>query len=216
MSGQSLFMILAALAPLAGCATYADRGGAIGGLAGAGTGALIGEGSGHGLEGALIGGAIGALTGTAIGDSVDQNVAQRNAEIQARVGRQISGAVTPADVSAMAQAGVGEELIAAQIRANGVAGRLQSGDLIALKNSGVSDYLINTMQVAPIAGVRVAQVPQSQPVYAQPVYGGPSAVIVEEQVYGPPVFIGPPRRHWHGPRCAPPPRVGWSVGVSGS
>ena len=196
---------------VAGCASYAERGGAIGGLAGAGTGALIGQGSGNSAEGALIGGAIGLLAGSAIGDGVDANVAQRNAEIQARLGRQISGAVSPADVSAMKQAGVGDELIASQVRANGVTGRLQSGDLIALKNAGVSDYVIHTMQNAPIAG---AATPVPQPVVAQPVYGGPAAVIVEDHPYGPPVFIGPPRRHWHR-HCAPPPRVGWSIGFGG-
>lgn len=198
LAGFPLFVAL-------GCASHADRGAAIGGLGGAGVGALIGEASGHGAEGALIGAAVGALGGSAIGNSVDQ----RNAEIQARMGRQMSGAVSTADVVAMVQSGVSEEVIATHIRANGVQQRVQAGDLITLRNQGVSDYLINTMQTAPAGGVAV------QPAgYAQPVYGQPSAVIVEEHVYGPPVFYGPPRRYWHRPHYCPPPRAGFSVGFS--
>jgi len=188
----------------AGCASHADRGAAIGGLGGAGVGALIGEASGHGAEGALLGAAVGALGGSAIGDSVDR----QNAEIQARMGRQMSGAVSPADVVAMVQNGVSEEVIATHIRTNGVQQRIQPGDLITLRNQGVSDYLINTMQTAPAGGIQPAG-------YAQPIYGQPSTVVVEEHVYGPPVYYGP-RRYWHHPHyCAPPPRVGLSFGFSG-
>jgi hypothetical protein len=192
---------------VAGCASHADRGAGIGGLAGAGAGALIGEASGHGIEGALLGGAIGALAGTAVGETADR----RDAEIRARMGRQMSGAVTTADVVAMVQNGVSEEVVATHIRANGVQQRVQAGDLITLRNQGVSDYLINTMQTAPIGGV-VAAAPQ--PVqYAQPVYGPPGGVIVQE-VYGPPVYYRP--RFCRPPPFCPPPRAGWSIGISGS
>lgn len=187
-----------------GCASHADRGAGIGGLAGAGAGALIGEGSGHGLEGALLGGAIGALAGSSIGDSADR----RDAAVAAQTARQNSGAVTATDVVAMVQNGVSEEVIATHIRSNGVQQRVQPGDLITLRNQGVSDYLINTMQTAHVGGAVVAQ----GPVYGQPVYA-PQGVIVHE-VAGPPVFYGR-HRHWHHPHyCAPPPRVGVSVGFS--
>ena len=193
------------IALTSGCASHADRGAAIGGLGGAGVGALIGEASGHGVEGALLGAAVGALGGAAIGNTADQ----RDAEIRARMGRQMSGAVSTGDVVAMVQSGVSEEVIATHIRTNGVQQRVQAGDLITLRNQGVSDYLINTMQTAQVGGVAAVQ-----PVgYAQPVYAQPATVIVEEH-YGPPVFIGGPRycrpRHY-----CPPPRGGWSVGVSG-
>jgi hypothetical protein len=189
----------------AGCASHADRGAAIGGVGGAGLGALIGEASGHSGEGALIGAAVGALTGAAVGDSIDQDQARRNAEIQARMGRQLSGAVAPTDVIQMTQAGLSEDLIATHIAANGVQQRLQAGDLIALKNQGVSDRIINSMQTAPLAGA-------AQPaVVGQPVYAAPPPVVVQE-VYGPPVYYPAPYyyRHYH---RAPPP-VGWSVGFS--
>lgn len=185
-----------------GCASHADRGAAIGGLGGAGIGALIGEGSGHGAEGALIGGALGALGGSAIGSEKDR----QDADYRSRMARQNSGAVSTADVVAMVQNGVSEEVVATHIRTNGVQQRIQPGDLITLRNQGVSDYLINTMQSATVGGA--AAVTPVQPVYAQP--GG---VIVEEHVYGPPVFYHAPRRHWHHHHHHP--RVGWSVGFSG-
>lgn len=191
----SLFLSL-----VVGCASHADRGAGIGGLAGAGAGALIGEGSGHGIEGALLGGALGALAGSSIGESADR----RDAVAQAQIARANSGAVTATDVVAMVQNGVSEEVIATHIRSNGVQQRIQPGDLITLRNQGVSDYLINTMQTAHVGGAVV-----QQPMYGPPVYA-PQGVIVHE-VAGPPVFYG--RRHWH-PQYCPPPRVGLSVGFS--
>jgi hypothetical protein len=186
---------------LAGCASHADRGAGIGGLAGAGAGALIGEGSGHGVEGALIGGALGMLAGSEIGNAADR----RDAAAAAQSARINSGAVTATDVVAMVQNGVSEEVIATHIRSNGVAQRIQPGDLITLRNQGVSDYLINAMQTAHVGGTAIAQ---------QPVYGPsyPQGVVVHE-VAGPPVYYVPHHRHWH-PHYCPPPRVGWSVGFS--
>jgi hypothetical protein len=195
---------------LSGCAaTHADRGATVGGLGGAGLGALIGEASGHGVEGALLGGAAGMLTGAVVGDSIDRDNARATAEMNARLSQQNSAAVTTADVVAMTQNGVNEEVIATHIRTSGVAQRLQSADLITLKNQGVSDRVINALQTAPLAGANVAP-PASA--YAQPVYASPGPVIVEEIHYGPPVYYAP-RRHWH-PHYCPPPRAGWSVGIS--
>jgi hypothetical protein len=186
---------------LVGCASHADRGAGIGGLAGAGAGALIGEGSGHGVEGALLGGALGMLAGSEIGNAADR----RDAAAAAQMARATSGAVTSADVVAMVQNGVSEEVIATHIRTNGVQQRIQPGDLITLRNQGVSDYLINAMQTAPVGGGAIVQQPVYGPAYA------PQGVIVQE-VAGPPVFYGPPR-YWR-PHYYPPPRVGWSIGFS--
>jgi hypothetical protein len=200
--GSPLLLISFALA---GCASHADRGAAIGGLGGAGVGALIGEASGHGAEGALLGAAVGALGGAAIGNTHDQ----REAEMRARMGRQMSGAVTAGDVVAMVQSGVSEEVIATHIRTNGVQQRVQPGDLITLRNQGVSDYLINAMQTAPVGGAVAVQ-----PGYAQPVYAQPATVIVQEH-YGPPVVYGPPRHYWRPHYHCPPPRPGFSVEIGG-
>lgn len=188
---------------LTGCASHADRGAGIGGLAGAGAGALIGEGSGHGVEGALLGGALGMLAGSEIGNAADR----RDAAAAAQMARANSGAVTATDVVAMVQNGVSEEVVATHIRTNGVQQRIQPGDLITLRNQGVSDYLINVMQTARVGGAVVAQTP----VYGPPVY--PAQGVIVQEVAGPPVFYGGPR-YWHPHYCAPPPRVGWSVGFS--
>lgn len=197
---------LLTLMTFSGCASHADRGAAIGGLGGAGLGALVGQASGHGAEGALIGAAVGALGGAAVGDSVDREQAQRNAEINARLGRQLSGAVSSTDVIQMTQAGLSEELIATHISSNGVQQRLQAADLIALKNYGVSDRVINVMQTAPLAGAAQPAAVVAQP---YPVYAAPPPVVVHEY-YGPPVWYGHRHHHRHHH-----PRVGWSVGVSG-
>src|SRR5262245_25446581 len=101
---------------LGGCASHADRGAGIGGLGGAGAGALIGGASGHSAEGAMLGGALGMITGSEIGAARDR----REALEQAAVAQANSGAVTSADVVAMVQNGVSEEVIATHIRANGV------------------------------------------------------------------------------------------------
>lgn len=202
--------LLVSISSVLGCASHADRGAAIGGLGGAGLGALIGEASGHTAEGALLGAAVGAVSGAVVGDSIDQDQARRNAEIQARLGRQMSGAVSSTDVIQMTQAGLSEDLIATHIGANGVQQRLQAADLIALKNYGVSDRVINTMQTAPLAGQAVIAQPT---MVAQPVY--PAPVIVEEIHYGPPVFYGHRHHRHHHHHHHPRPAVGWSVGISG-
>src|SRR5687767_11100244 len=145
----------------AGCRSpyYGDRGALVGGLTGAAIGGAIGEDSGNALPGALIGSAVGAVTGGAIGDSIDADLARSKAEVEARMGRQMSGAVSPDDVVAMTRAGLSEDVIATHIRANGVAQVPQVNDLIYLRNQGVGDYVIKAMQQAPPAGAAVAYGP---------------------------------------------------------
>lgn len=208
--GISLLLFAAAFS--GGCQSpyYADRGAALGGLGGAGVGAAIGANNGRTAEGAVLGAAVGAISGAIIGDSVDKDIARNNAEIQARMGRQMAGAVTSADVVAMTQSGLSEEVIATHIQANGVAQRPQAGELINLKNAGVSDRIINVMQMAP---------PPAGTGVATPVYAAPQPVIVEEHVYAPPVVYVQPRPYYYHPRHfhhhPPPRRAGWSIGVSG-
>ena len=166
----------------AGCRSpyYGDRGAVLGGLTGAAVGGAIGEDSGNALPGALIGTAIGAVTGGAIGDSIDADLARSRAEVEARMGRQMSGAVTPDDVVAMTRAGLSEDVIATHIRANGVAQPPQVNDLIYLRNQGVGDFAIKAMQQAP---------PVAAASYAVPV---PREQVIVEHHYG-------------GPWCAPAP-----------
>jgi hypothetical protein len=174
-----LCALLVALALFStGCRSpyYGDRGALLGGATGAAIGAAVGEDSGNAVPAAILGAGIGAITGGAIGDGIDADLARSKAEIEARMGRQMTGAVTTADVISMTQAGLSEEVIATHIRASGVAQPPGVNDLIYLRNQGVSDHVINTMQQTP---------PRTAAVYATaPPPGGP--VIVEHHYgYGP-------------------------------
>jgi hypothetical protein len=187
-------LFLAAILSSVGCYSpyHADRGALFGGATGAGVGALVGNAVGNTAAGALIGGGVGAITGAAIGQGMDEIEARNRAAIEAQLGRQIApGAVTVEDVIAMSRAGVHEELIAGHVRANGVARPLMAQDLIVLQNSGVPLSVIQTMQNPP---QRVAQ----QPIPGQP-------VVVEERVYGPPIYPYPV--------YYPPPAVGWGFSI---
>ena len=132
-------------------------GGALaGGAIGAGTGAIIGGASGHHAgEGALIGGAIGALTGGIIGHNIDQAQRERLEEqspqtLQRMQQGQPLGLV---DIKALAKAGVSDEVIISQIRNSHTAYRLTTSEIIDLKESGVServiDFMINTPNLYP-------------------------------------------------------------------
>jgi len=177
---------------------HADRGALFGGLTGAGVGALVGDAVGKPGAGALIGAGAGALTGGAIGASLDDIEARNRAEIEARLGRQLAaGSVTFADVIAMSQAGVADELIVNHVQANGAAQIPNSNDLIALQQAGVSTNVIRALQQPPA------------PV-AAPVVAGPP-VVVEEHYYGHP-WHPHPRYYYRGRHCGP--RVGWGVSVS--
>jgi hypothetical protein len=170
----------------AGCRSpyYGDRGAVLGGLTGAAVGAAVGDNNGNNaLPGALIGTAVGAMAGGAIGDSIDADLARSRAEIESRMGRQMSGAVSPDDVVAMTRAGLSEDVIATHIRANGIAQTPQVNDLIYLRNQGVGDFVIKAMQQAPPPGAAAVS-------YVQPV---PREQVIVEHHYGP----------WYRPAPAP-------------
>jgi hypothetical protein len=106
----------------------------------------------------------------------------------------------------MTRAGLSDAVIANHIRTRGVAQPPSSGDLIALKDAGVSDEVIRTMQEMG----------------AVPLPASPRTVVVEEHYVTPP----PPPPMW-GPRYVyygwhgPPryvhrhrPGVSWGVSVS--
>jgi hypothetical protein len=133
-------------------ATGALTGGAIG----AGTGAIIGNYSGHHTaEGAAIGGAIGLVTGGIIGNAMDQQqretLAKQNPQTLQRV--QAGQPLGLADIKALARAGVGDDIIISQIRNSHTVYRLSTADIIDLKDSGVSnrviDFMINTPSLYP-------------------------------------------------------------------
>lgn len=190
---------------LGGCASpyHADRGALGGGLLGAGAGALVGDAAGNAGAGAAIGAGLGALTGAAIGAEMDENEARNRAMIEQRLGRQVAaGATTVNDVIAMTNAGVDEPLIINHIRSHGVAAPLGAGEVISLKQQGVSPGVIEAMQTTPA--------PQPTTVVREV---APQPIIVEEYHYGGYPFWGPPpRRYYHRPYHARP-GVSWGVAI---
>ena len=177
----SLAVITIAASVLTGCRSpyHADQGALWGGLTGAGIGAAIGEHNDNPIAGAIIGGAVGSMAGAAVGEGIDADIARNNALIQRQLGRRLAGAVTLPDVIAMSQAGLGDEVIVTHIRANGVAQPPQVGDLIALKDQGVSERVINALQQQPPIQTAVA----------------PQPVVVQEHHVVAPYY--PPYHRWH-------------------
>lgn len=202
----SQLFVVATLSVVAfsGCRSpyHADRGAAIGGLGGAAVGSVVGAHNGNPLAGAVLGGALGALTGAVIGDGLDEVEARNQAAIEARLGRQIQGTTTFGDIVTMSQAGLGDEVIATQIRHHGMERMPSAADLVALKQQGVSDGVLRAMQTPPSPPVMAAQ----------PV----APVIVEEHYYGyGPRWCGPPPPrafyyHHHHRR----PRTSWGIAIS--
>lgn len=154
---QTVVATAAAMLIVAGCTTpegQPDRtatGALTGGAIGAGTGAIIGSASGRAGAGALIGGAIGALTGGIIGNAMDQQqreiLAQQSPQTLVRVER--GQPLALADIKALAKAGVSDEVIISQIRASRTMYRLSTAEILDLKDSGVSDHVIDFMVNTP-------------------------------------------------------------------
>lgn len=176
---------------------YADKGAAMGAVTGAVVGAVVGEHNDNPLAGAVIGTAAGAVAGGMIGESIDADIARNNVIIEQQMGRRMAGAVTIADVMSMTQAGLPDNVIITHMRANGVAHPPTTNDLIAMKNQGVSDAVINAMQNPPI------------PVATRP---APRPVVIEEHHYIGPAYRRP--THWHHHHQHRRPHHGARVGVS--
>jgi hypothetical protein len=162
-----------------------------GALIGAGTGALIGGANGRGGGGALIGAAIGAITGGLIGNSMDQAQQERlRAQAPQTYVRVDQGQpLATADVKALAQAKVSDDVIISQIRNSRTVYHLSAADIIDLRNSGVSenviDFMINTpttiggiSEVSPPATV-VSEPPPPAPIDIVVVAPGPDYVWID-------------------------------------
>ena len=129
----------------------------IGGGFGALTGAAIG-GNRHGGEDALLGAAAGAIAGGLIGNAADQ---QRDAQIRSQPPQSYTTTTTTttttiqaqpmslADVKALARSGAGEDLIISQINTTHSIYHLSAGDIIDLRNNGVSDRVVTYMINSP-------------------------------------------------------------------
>jgi hypothetical protein len=157
--------------------------GILGGLAGAAAGAAIGEDDGDAVPGALIGGAIGALGGVGVGSAIDARE-NENRYYAAQAQQRQAQAVTMADVVSMTHAGLSDAVIINHIQTHGVARPVSASDLIVLKQQGVSDAVLSSMQ----------SIPQPTTVIRQP-----APVIVEEHYYSrpDPWWYGHGHYHYH-------------------
>jgi outer membrane lipoprotein SlyB len=160
----------------------------IGGALGALTGAVIG-GPRNGGAGALIGAAAGAVGGGLIGNSMDQ---EQNARLRAEAPQtyvrvQQGQPLSIADVKALAQSKVSDDVIINQISSTHSIFQLTATDIIDLRNSGVSDRVVNFMistlssagSAAPQPTVVVQQPPPPAPVDTVVVSPGPDYVWVD-------------------------------------
>lgn len=201
-------MLLVLIGLSLGCRSpyYADRGAAMGGLTGAGVGAAVGHASGNTAAGAAIGTAVGALSGALVGHGLDEVRAENEALIEQRLADQRAGTTTASDVVSMTRAGLSDEVIANHIHSQGLAQPMTAGQLISLKQNGVSDGVLRAMQEASATPAAVG-VPATTPVVVQQHY-------IEQPVavWGPPCpypVWGPHPRHVHRGR----PGVSWGINV---
>ena len=141
---KSIGISLACIAALlAGCESKAGTGALAGAGLGATTGALL-KGT---PEAALIGGAIGAAAGGLVGAALDEQdrktMQQRSPSTLRKIdrGQQLS----LNDIKAMSQAGINDNVIISQINSTGSVFHLTTSDIIDLKNSGVSQRVIDAM-----------------------------------------------------------------------
>ncbi|PWU08065.1 MAG: hypothetical protein C5B50_30330 [Verrucomicrobia bacterium] len=190
MSKSTLWLSLGVLAvALAGCETpygTPDRtgtGALAGGGIGAASGAIIGAASGgHAGTGALIGGAVGAITGALIGHSMDMDEQARlRAQAPATYGRVEQGQpLNVADVKALAQAKLSDDVIITQIRNSRTVYHLSATDIIDLQNAGVSQGVINYMINTPntVASAPPVNVPPGSVVVQGPPPAPPTETIV--------------------------------------
>ena len=195
------------LLALTGCAStgnyHTSRGAALGTGLGAATGAIIGHQSGNAGTGALIGAAAGALGGGLVGKVKDTEEERDVAIAQAAYLEHQQQALSNADVIMMAQNQLGEQVIISSIQSRGGRFDLSPQGLVMLKQSGVSDKVIEYMQTSGYP----ADVPPTIITGGPRVVTPPPVVIVEPAPYPPPhvgfVFDfhnhrGPRRhRHWH-------------------
>jgi hypothetical protein len=199
---SSALVALALFVCTLGCASpyRSDQGALAGGLGGAGLGAIVGHAVGNTGAGALIGAGVGTVTGAAIGGSLDQIEARNRAEIAAHLGRPApTGVVSVGDVVSMTKAGVPEDAIVTHIQNHGVAAPLQSADLIALQQQGVSPRVMQAMQAPAPAGAAYGPNPYAVP----PPYWGPGYPYPYPPPYAYPYYY------------RPYPRVGWGVTIRG-
>jgi outer membrane lipoprotein SlyB len=157
MKRHALILTVASLAVLlTGCQNpdgtqnNTGSGALIGGAMGAVTGAAIG-GRRNGAEDAALGMAAGAVAGGLMGLAVDRDQEARlKAQAPQTYVRVDQGQpLSVADVKALARAGINEDVIINQIRASHTVYHLSAADIVDLRDSGVTNNVINYMISTP-------------------------------------------------------------------
>ena len=227
-----IFALVVSAFVLAGCEypngepNNAGTGALAGGGVGAASGAVIG--GRNAGAGALIGGAIGAVAGGLIGISMDHEqqarLREQAPETYARVDQ--GQPLSVADVKALTKAGIGEDVIINQINISHTVYHLSAADIVDLRDSGVTDKIINFMINTPNSQGANAEVasqttvvqtaPPSPPIETVVVAPGPDYVWIDGE------WIWSGRWIWVGGHWAYPPRPHavwirgyWSHGADG-
>lgn len=145
MRSAILAMISAAVF-LVSCESKAGTGAIAGAGLGAASGALITGTGGGALIGGAIGAAGGALIGAALDDTDRRSMEQQSPRTLKKIDRGEQLSVD--DIKKMSKAGLSDNVIISQIQATNSTFYLSTADIIDLKNSGVSqrviDYMIQT------------------------------------------------------------------------
>lgn len=146
----SLLTVLAFLLVIAGCETNKTRvaeGAGIGGAVGALAGGIIGHQTGSGVEGALIGGALGAGTGALVGAQINKPGTQAGQNSAVAQNTPMAQLTIQQVVDLTKQGATGDDIIA-KIKATNSKYSLTLDDVNYLRNQGVSQRVIETMQAA--------------------------------------------------------------------
>jgi uncharacterized protein YcfJ len=136
-----LSVILALVFVIVGCQSNTTRvgeGAGIGGAVGALAGTIIGYQSGHPFQGAAIGGAVGVGTGAVVGAQIKKPTQATQA--------QASTQITMQQIVDWSKSGVSSDEIISKIKAANPKYSLTADDISYLKNQGVSQRVIETMQ----------------------------------------------------------------------
>src|SRR4029077_2905026 len=127
----------------------------------------------------------------------EHDAAIAHAEYSQARSQAIAQAVTEAEVVTMTRSGVGDEVIINSLRTRGCRWNAAPENVIALKQQGVSDRVIEAMQNTGLQPAAVGA-PPPPVVYAPPPPAGGGVVVVGPGYYGPRPYWGRPYyyRRW--------------------
>ena len=203
-----VWVVCSAVVVLTGCRTtsHAQSGALIGTGIGSFVGAVVGGESGHAAGGAIAGAMTGAVIGGLAGDAEDAREERDVAVAQAQYQQHLaaSQAVTNVDLITMTQAGLSDQVIVNAVQTRGGQFDLSPNGIIDLKNRGVSDNVILSIQSStgrPVASTYaypattiVAPPPAVYVVPPRPTIG---VGFVVGRPYGYRGYYGRPHRHHH-------------------